>query len=194
MNKYTALVTELTTKAAAEKVKLKQLQAVPIDSPVQQANAGVEQVQAAVAEAEAVVESFKLRAKVTGVVERLTAEAGMTFGPTSREPLLYLIPTGKRIVRAEVEAEFAHKIDAYVGKRVTVCDSHNFSLTYGGVAVRVSRAFLPKRNGGDALVAPARVLECTIEVNEPTPAGRPPSHPPRPQRPRAERPVRVFYA
>ena len=182
LNKYTALVTELKAKVEKEKIELKRLQAVPVDAPVAEVNAQAEAVQAKIAKAKAVIESFKLRAKMAGTVERLTAEPGMSFGPTTREPLLYLVPTGRRIVHAEVEAEFAHKIDAYVGKRVTVCDAHNFAHTYSGVAVRVGGAFLPKRSGGDGLVAPARVLECTIEVSDPSPAGRPPLRPGQPVR------------
>jgi multidrug resistance efflux pump len=176
--KYTALVTELKARVQKEKIELKRLEAVPIDAPVQQANAAVEQIQAAITEAEAQIESFKLRAQVAGTVEQIKVVPGTTFGPTTREPLMYLMPAGKRVIRAEVEAEFAHKIESYKGKSVTICEAHHSTHTYPGTVLRVSGAFLPKRFGGDALVAnPSRILECTIEVADPTPAGKPPLRP-----------------
>jgi hypothetical protein len=96
---------------------------------------------------------------------------------------MYLIPSGPRVVRAEVEAEFAHKIDDFIGKTVTIRAGQNFADTYTGTARRVSGAFLPKRFGGDSLVGnPTRVLECLIEITDPAPAGRPPLRPGQPVR------------
>jgi multidrug resistance efflux pump len=154
-----------------------------VEADVSKANAQVAVVQAQIDQATAVIESFKLRAQVTGTVEQITVAEGMTVGPATRTPLMYLIPNGPRVVRAEVEAEFAHKIDAFLGKTVTIYDAHNFTNTYTGVAKRVNRAFLPKRFGGDSLVnAPTRSLECTIEVSDPAPPGKPPLRPGQPVR------------
>jgi multidrug resistance efflux pump len=178
LNQGTALVTELKTKVEVERIKLKQLKALPIEAPVQQAKAEVEVIQATIAEAEAQLEAFKLKAQEAGVVEQLTAVAGKTYGAAAREPLLWIIPAGKRVVRAEVEAEHSQKFEAQLGKTVTVCDHHNTALTYTGVLRRFGTAFLPKRFGSDALAPnPARVLECTVEVTDPAPAGKPPLRP-----------------
>jgi multidrug resistance efflux pump len=178
LNKYTALVTETKANVEKQKIELKRLQAVPVEAPLQQANAVVEQIQAGIAEAEVMIESFKLKAQVAGTVEQVNAVAGMTFGATTRTPLLHLVPSGKRIVHAEVEAEFAYRIDSQRGKTVTICDQHDTTLIYTGTVVRVPSAFLPKRFGGDSLVGNStRVLECTIEVTDPAPAGKPPLRP-----------------
>ena len=178
LNKYTAVVTELKAKAESERIKLRQLKALPIEAPGQQATAKVEVIQASIKQAEAQLEAYKLKALVAGTVEQVLAEAGKTYGPTSREPMLWVVPAGKRVVRAEVEAEFAQKIEAYRGKAVTVCDPHNPAVTYPGVLARIGTAFLPKRFGADALAAnPARVLECTVEVTDPAPPGKPPLRP-----------------
>ncbi len=178
LNQYTALVTELKAKVEVERIKLRQLKALPIEAPVQQANAEVDVIQATIDEAKAALEAFKLKALVGGTVEQVLAEPGKTYGPTSREPLLWVVPAGKRVVRAEVEAEFAQKIEAHRGKAVTVCDPHNPAITYPGVLTRIGTAFLPKRFGADALaVSPARVLECTVEVTDPAPPGKPPLRP-----------------
>lgn len=155
----------------------------PPDIDYQRVIAEVKGIEAAIAKAKAQIETFKLRAHTAGTVERLTAVAGMTFGPTAREPLLYLVPAGKRVVRAEVEAEFAHTIDAYVGKTVTVYDGSNFAVTYPGVVRRVAPVYLPKRYGTDPLLGPQpRSRECVIELTDPTPAGKPPLCPGQPVR------------
>jgi multidrug resistance efflux pump len=150
---------------------------------VQKANALVAAAAAQIDQAAAVIESFKLKAQVAGTVEQITVAEGMTVGQATRTPLMYLIPSGPRVVRAEVEAEFAHKIDAFIGKTVTIRAGHNFNDTYTGVARRVNGAFLPKRFGGDSLAQPAsRALECTIDVTDPAPPGRPPLRPGQPVR------------
>ena len=147
----------------------------------------VEAVRAGIKKVEAVIEAFKLKALVDGEIECLMASDGMTFSPTTRTTMMYLVPTGPRVVRAEVEAESASKDYVKVGKTVTICDNSNFDLTYTGTVRRMSSTFLPKRFGADALVASNnRVLECTIEVPNHKPAGKPPLRP--------GQPVRVIFA
>jgi multidrug resistance efflux pump len=154
-----------------------------LTADVQAANAKVAMARDQVAEAAAVIESFKLKARVAGTVEQIMVADGEPVGPAHRTPLMYLIPSGPRVVRAEVEAEFAHKIDDFIGKTVTIRAGQNFADTYTGTARRVSGAFLPKRFGGDSLVGnPTRVLECLIEITDPAPAGRPPLRPGQPVR------------
>jgi len=86
-----------------------------------------------------------------------------------------------------VEAEFASKVNAQVGRTVTICDSFNFNNTYTGVVRRVSGAYLPKRFGTDSLMgSSSRVLECTIDIPNPKPLGLPPLRP--------GQPVRVTFA
>lgn len=164
---------------------LKQAESAPplLDADVQRANAAVARLRSTVAEATAVIEAFKLKAQVAGVIEQVSVSDGMAVGPATRTPLMYLVPAGPRVVRAEVEAEFAHKIDAFVGKPVTVFAGEKFNDSYSGTARRVSGAFLPKRFGGDSLVGnPTRALECVIDVTDPAPPGRPPLRPGQPVR------------
>lgn len=172
-------------RIAVDNAKLdrKRLDNDPVEAEVQAANAQVALRQAQVAEAKAVVESFKLKAQLAGTVEQITVAEGMTLGPAARSPLMYLIPNGPRVVRAEVEAEFAHKIDGFVGKPVTIRAGDKFNDTYAGVARRASGAFLPKRFGGDSLVSSTpRSVECTIDVTDPAPPGKPPLRPGQPVR------------
>ncbi len=137
------------------------------------------------ADAEAAAAAYTLKAEAGGVVEQLTASEGANVGvgPGARVPLMYLVPAGPRVVRAEVEAEFAGKLLGFEGKPVTVCDAHQFNHTYPGRAGRMGTAYLPKRFGGDSFaVAPARVVEFVIEVPDPAPHGKPPLRPGQPVR------------
>jgi multidrug resistance efflux pump len=166
----------LRAKVTGEKTKLAALELAPVAEDVARAKAKVDGVQGAIAEVEAAIAACLRKAEVAGVVQQVAAAPGMTFGAASRAPLLYLVPAGVRVVRAEVEAEFAPRVAGTDGKRVTVYDSYNFALTYPGTVRQISPAFLPKRSAADALSVngPSRVLEVLIEVTDPAPAGKPP--------------------
>lgn len=127
-----------------------------------------------------------LRAKSDGIVEQVTASKGMTVYPQTR-PVLYLVPSGKRVVWAEVVPDFAHKIVGRERTEVTISDDSNTHLTYKGTVKRIGGAFLPKPNGApDIINGKANVvLIVEIEVLDATPAGKPPL--------RVGQPVRVSF-
>lgn len=177
-------------KAAAEKERQTyalMVQGLPaLDADIAAATAKVAGTQAALAEAQAAVDACLVKAKVDGVVEQILATAGMTYGPASRDPVLWLIPAGRRVVRAEVEAEFAHRLVGKEQKKVSVTDGSNFALSYEGKVLRLGTAFLTKRSQSGGLVLnTVKVVECLIEVADPTPAGKPPL--------RVGQPVRVVF-
>ena len=187
LQKARHLITQINHKLAAEKKKLELLRLSPVGADRIQAQAKVDRLKATVAEAEAAVELCLVRAPMAGVVEQLIASPGMTYGPSIRSPLTWLIPAGPIVVRAEVEAEFANRVSGSVGRKVTVSDHNNVALSYEGTVIRVGNAFLPKRTVGEVLaVNPStRVLECLIEIADPAPTGRPPL--------RVGQPVRVSF-
>ncbi len=143
---------------------------------VKEAQAAVEQARAELAKAQSVVDLCVVRAKVAGTVEQISIGPGTTLGIGTRAPALWLIPAGPRVVRAEVEAEFAHRVGPDLkGKTVTITDHTDPKLTYSGVVRRVPRIFLLKRGNADNLLGgDTRVLEVVIEVSDPAPAGKPP--------------------
>jgi multidrug resistance efflux pump len=181
LNKYKALITETKAKFDKEVIEYERLEKVPIDAPVQQLMAGIAALQAKIDDAEATIQSLTLRAKVAGTVEAMAAAAGMTFGATSRTPVLQIVPDGPRVVRAEVEAEFAAKIEERLGKPAVVYDPNRSDVTYAGTVRRMATAYLPKRFGSDnPLGNSTRVRECTIELTEPLTADKPPLLPGQP--------------
>lgn len=169
---------KIEQKRAEAAGSLLEADAQKMNAQVAAAKAQVAAAKALAAKAEAAMEVFKLKAQVAGVIEQLTVSEGMSVGPATRTPMMYLVPTGPRVVRAEVVAEFAHKIDGYIGKPVVIRAGANYADTYSGVVKRVSGAFLPNRFGSDGLVGNStRVLECYIEVTDPSPPGKPPLRP-----------------
>lgn len=143
---------------------------------VDEAEAAVKQAETEQANAENAVELCTLRAKADGTVEQVTVGAGKAMGMGTRQPALWLIPAGPRIVRAEVEADFVHRIGANPqGRAVTVTDDANANLKYAGTIKRVGSTFLRKRSAADALVASeTRVIEVEVEIADAAPANQPP--------------------
>jgi len=179
-------VNQLKAKADGDRKKLAGMVLAPIEVDIRQAAQKVAAMQGSVEEAQAAIDACLRKADVAGVVEQIAVGPGSTFGPSTRTPALWIVPSGPRVVRAEVEAEFASKIADRSGTRVTIYDHTNFALTYSGSVKRVGTSFLPKRGAADTLsVNPTKVLECLIEVTDPAPAGKPPL--------RVGQPVRVSF-
>lgn len=179
------LTNNAKAKADDEQKKLTSLELAPVEADYRAAQQKVKRLEATVAEAQAAIDACLVRAKVAGVVEQVAVGPGATVGPGFRGPLLWIVPTGPRVVRAEVEAEFASKIADKLGKPVTVYDHNNFALTYAGTVRRIGTSFLPKRSGDPLGLTPTRVLECLIDVPDPSPAGKPPL--------RVGQPVRISF-
>lgn len=174
--KAQAALDQAEAKVKETELDLEQAKNAPYEDQVREAAAAVAQAETAVAQAELVVKECVVTARVAGVVERLEAGPGVPVGPATRTPLLWLIPKGQRIVRAEVVPEFAFKIQNRVGQKVTILDDNNTALTYDGEIKRVSGSFLPKRSAGaDFLSAkPQLVLELIVTLTDPEPPGKPP--------------------
>jgi multidrug resistance efflux pump len=168
---YTALSDQDLAKMNVDRLK-----AVNPLVKVDEAKAAVEQARAELAKAQAAVDLCVVRAKTAGTIEQVSIGPGTTMGVSTRTPALWLIPAGPRVVRAEVEAEFAHRVGPEIqGKTVTIIDHTDPKLTYSGVVRRVGSTFLLKRGNTENLIGgDTRVLEAVIEVNDPTPVGKPP--------------------
>jgi multidrug resistance efflux pump len=160
----------------AERVALDRLKATDATADRKAAEAQVEQARAKLDEARTAVELCTVRARVGGTVERVNVGPGDVIGVGTRVPAVVLVPAGPRVVRAEVEAEFAHRVGPdKIGKEVVIHDHADARLTYKGVVRRVGTTFLPKRHLDGGLVPnETRVLEALVEVADPAPPGKPP--------------------
>jgi len=179
-------VNQLKAKAEAEKKKLEGMLLAPVEADIRQAAQKVATMQGTVEEAQAAINACLRKSDIEGIIEQISVGSGMTLGPAVRTPVLWIVPTGPRVVRAEVEAEFAYKIANKTDSRVTIYDHNNFALTYDGTVRRIGTSFLPKRGAADTLsVNSTKVLECLIDVIDATPQGKPPL--------RVGQPVRVSF-
>jgi multidrug resistance efflux pump len=133
------------------------------------------------------IDDSTIKAKAPGTIEQVSAAVGQTVYPQTRPPLLYLVPTGQRVVWAEVVPEFAHKIKDRIGQKVIVSDDSNTNLTYEGTVKRIGTAFLAKPNGTPEILngKPNVVLTVEIDIVDASPAGKPPL--------RSGQPVRVAF-
>ncbi len=164
--------------------KLRQLEAADPQVQVKEAEAAVKQAEVAQANAQKIVDLCVVKAKTDGTVEQVTISPGATLGIGTRTPALWLIPAmpqitpGEvpRVIRAELEAEFAHRVGPdRVGKTVTVSDHSDAKLTYTGTIRHIGGAFLLKRASGESLLGgDTRVIEVLIDVANSAPEGKPP--------------------
>ncbi|HEY1190644.1 MAG TPA: hypothetical protein VGE74_23635 [Gemmata sp.] len=155
---------------------LDRLKAVDPQVNVKEAQAAVEQAKEQQARAEAAVALCVVKARTAGTVEQVSISPGTTLGISTRTPALWLIPAGKRVVRAEVEADFAHRVGPdLVGKQVTVMDHSDAKLTYTGTVRDIGSTFLLKRASAENFLGgDTRVIEAVIDIADPAPAGKPP--------------------
>jgi len=146
-----------------------------LELQVKKAEEAVRQAQAVLDQAQAVLDQCTIRADADGIVERVSVSAGATLGISTREPVMILIPSGSLVVRAEVEAEFVHRIGPdKQDKPVTITDHWDDKLAYKGVVRDIGKAFLRKRNAADGFgMNDTRVLEVIVDVTDPSPAGKP---------------------
>ncbi len=153
--------------AAAEEAKLRAVQANKPDAKVREAEENVALARQRVEQARLGVKKCLLEAPEDGVVLRLGVARGSVLGPQTRQPPVLFAPAGPRVVRAEVEQEFAHRVQ--VGMAAAVQDEAGGTATWQGRVKRLGAAYLPKRSASPEALAvggsEARVLECLVELD-----------------------------
>lgn len=160
----------------AELEKLIGLQKADVGAAVAIAAAQVNQAEGLVDKARTAVEMCTVRTMVPGTIERVNFGPGQMIGISTRTPAVILVPAGSRIVRAEIEADFAHRIGRdKIGKTVTIYDNTDPKITYKGKVERIGDTFLPKRSSSESMVSnDTLVIEAMIVVENAAPQGIPP--------------------
>jgi multidrug resistance efflux pump len=160
----------------AESEALTALQKADVGAAVAIAEAQVKQAEALVDEARTAMDMCTVRTKMPGTIERVNFGAGDVIGISTRTPAVILVPAGPRIVRAEIEADFAHRIGRdKIGKEVTVYDNTDPKITYKGKVERIGDTFLPKRGASESLApTDTLVIEAIVVVADANPPGIPP--------------------
>jgi hypothetical protein len=112
------------------------------------------------------LEECVVRAPSRGSVLRCNVTVGEALGPNPRQPALMFCPDVTRVVRTEVEQEFARYV--FVGQTATIEDDTRTSPKHRGRVTHVSDWFAHRRN---IMLEPlqfndVRTLECLVEVED----------------------------
>jgi multidrug resistance efflux pump len=138
------LVKELEAGLAAEEQKLQSLQLLDPDTQIAKAEVDVSAKQTRRDMARYALDECSLRAPCDGKILRTFVKVGEVLGATPREPAIQFCPGGDRIVRAEIEQEFAAKV--HVGASATITDDASTGPTWHGKVIRVSDWFTHRRS------------------------------------------------
>jgi multidrug resistance efflux pump len=158
---------------AGEEAKLRALEAGKPEVEVQEAEDGIAAARERLKQARYALKKCVLEAPEDGTVLRLGVSKGVLLTAQTRQPPVLFAPARPRVVRAEVEQEFAQRVK--MGMPAVITDDVDSTLAWTGTVKRLADAYLPRRTaGGEGLTlggAEARVLECVIEL---APSAAPP--------------------
>jgi multidrug resistance efflux pump len=161
---------ELTAAVRGEEAKLTELR---LNDPAlhrRRAEADVAAKQARLDQALLGLDECQLKAPVDGHVLRLLASVGEVLGPPPTRPAVLFCPKGPRIVRAEVQQEFAGGMA--VGQAVLIRDDSRSGPTWRGNVRRLSDWYSQRRSIWQEPLQhnDVRTLECIIDLDP----GQPP--------------------
>jgi len=164
-------VKELEAALLAEKDKLRELELADPAVQVERAEADVRAKRARLDEAQYGLEECSVKAPVDGKVLRLLIAVGDVLSTQPRQPAVQFCPAGPRIVRAEVEQEFASRVAK--GQEALIQDDSSAGPTWRGKVIRLSDWYTHRRS---MLQEPlqfndVRTLECIVQLDpgQPTP-------------------------
>jgi HlyD family secretion protein len=166
------LVDELRAAVRAEQQKLQELRLVDPQVLVARAEAEAAAKQARLDQARQGLEECTLRAPMDGTVLRIHVSPGDVLGPQAKQPAVLFCPAGPRVVRAEVEQEYASRVKA--GQVALIQDDTRAEDRWRGKVLRVSDWYTQRRSVmQDPLqLNDVRTLECIIAVEAGQPAVR----------------------
>src|SRR5262249_2915477 len=113
-------VKELEAAERGEQEKLEELETADVDTGIARAEAALKAREARLEQARRALEECVLRAPRDGMVLRVLVGPGDLVGQPAKGPAVFFLPAGPRIVRAEVEQEYADRV--VVGRRAIVED------------------------------------------------------------------------
>ena len=137
--------------AAGEEAKLRLLNLDDPSAAVRRAEDGVREAEALVSGKQAQLRKAELglrectvTAPVKGVVERMLVGVGQALGPNPQQPAVMFAADGPRIIRAEVEQEWAHHVA--LDMSATVQDFSATGPTWHGKVTRLSDWYTHRRS------------------------------------------------
>jgi multidrug resistance efflux pump len=167
-----SLVHELEALHQVETGKLRELELIDPEAGVRQAQADVNAKEAQLNEARTAVEEYALKAPADGTVLRVMVGRGDVVGAQAKHPAVIFCPGGRRVVRAEVEQEFARSLA--IDQAASIRDDSNGEGNWTGHVIRISDWYTQRRSVMPEALQynDARTLECIIELDAGQPALR----------------------
>lgn len=161
-----ALVEEATQSIKAAEAKLRGLEALNVQLDIDRAAGDVQAKKELVEQARIALDECFVVAPGNGTILRLMVNKGDVLGPTARQPAILFCPSGKRIIRAEVEQEWAARVQD--GQRVLVQDDARLSGEWRGTVRSISDWYSHRRS---ILLEPrqfndVRTLEVLVELDD----------------------------
>jgi multidrug resistance efflux pump len=147
-----------------EQAKLAALEALNPEVAIDLAGKDVEGKQLELRRAEEGLKEYTVRAPYRGTPLRVLVSVGDTLGPNPQQPALYFCPPDQRIVRAEVEQEFAGRV--HLHQEAAIQDDATGGGRWTGTVERISDWYTQRRS---ILLEPlqfndVRTLECIIRL------------------------------
>ncbi len=154
---------EAAVKAA--EAKLASVEAVDPQSAVRLANLELEAKKMQKEKADFALEQCIVKAPLKGTVLRSQVQVGEVLGPSPRQPALLFCPSGPRIVRAEVEQEFANRVS--LGQIARIQDDATGNGDWRGKVTHVSDWYTHRRSVQLEAMQfyDVRTLECLIKLD-----------------------------
>jgi multidrug resistance efflux pump len=152
-----------------EQVEAAKLEALELRDPLQDLARAEAEVRAKAAMRDRVRDAlgeYALKAPTAGRVLRVLANPGDLVGPGQTNEALLFCPAGPRVVRAEVEQEYAGRVE--IGQHAAIEDAaRSGGPTWNGKVVRIADWFTHRRivTPDQIPVQEVRTLECLVELD-----------------------------
>jgi multidrug resistance efflux pump len=155
---------EATERGAVQ--KLAELQATDPSVEVLRAEAEVNAAQARLDRARQALDECSLKAPVAGTVLRILVSPGDVLGGQPSKAAVLFCPAGPRLVRAEVEQEFAGRLA--VSQPAVIEDDAGAGTTWQGHVLRISDWYTQRRAvlQEHPPLNDVRTVECLIAVDK----------------------------
>lgn len=149
-----------------ERAKLETVRSMNPSLAIRRAKIEVENKKRMIAKAKLAVNDCQIKAPRKGMILRQLINLGELLGPTSPKPALQFCPAGDRIVRAEVEQEYAERVT--MGQKAIIQDESTGKGEWSGEVIGVSEWYTGRR---DIRLEPmqfndSRTLEVIIRLDK----------------------------
>jgi multidrug resistance efflux pump len=136
-------VKETEALETAEQRKLAELRLTDPNLEIQAAKTNVAVMTARLQQAEDALEDCQVKAPQDGTVLRILAGRGDVVGGSGKSGVILFAAAGPRVVRAEVEQEFARRVQS--GQTARIFDDADAGQSWTGKVVRVSDWYTQRR-------------------------------------------------